>query len=56
VVFQTSIGNITDVLVAGRWKKRSGQLVDDNGQALNLAPLLDRLGASGRKIVQALAL
>ena len=51
VVFQTSLANIDSVMVAGQWKKRHGQLL-----GVDLAPQLEILRASGRKITQALGL
>jgi cytosine/adenosine deaminase-related metal-dependent hydrolase len=51
VVLQASLANIDSVMVAGRWKKRAGRLVD-----VDLAPKLAQLQASGRKIVAALGL
>jgi cytosine/adenosine deaminase-related metal-dependent hydrolase len=51
VVMQTSLANIDSVMVAGRWKKRHGQLL---GVALD-APLA-ALRASGHKIASALGL
>jgi cytosine/adenosine deaminase-related metal-dependent hydrolase len=51
VVMQTSLANIDSVMVAGRWKKRGGRLV-----GVDLAPGLEALRASGRKITQALGL
>ena len=51
VVFQTSIANIDSVMVAGRWRKRGGKLLD-----VDLAPLLKELSASGRRIAGALGL
>jgi cytosine/adenosine deaminase-related metal-dependent hydrolase len=51
VVMQTSLANIDSVMVAGEWKKRSGQLV-----GVDLPPKLAALQASGRKIVAALNL
>lgn len=51
VVMQASIGNIDSVMVAGRWKKRDGRLL-----GVELAPLLQHLTASGRRITQALGL
>jgi cytosine/adenosine deaminase-related metal-dependent hydrolase len=51
VVFQASTGDVDGVMVAGRWKKRDGRLLD-----VDLPPLLERLDASGRKIVGALGL
>jgi hypothetical protein len=50
-MFQASLANIDSVMVAGRWKKRHGQLV-----GVDLRPGLEELRASGRKIVAALGL
>ena len=55
VVFQASLANIDSVMVAGRWKKREGRLLD-KGVGVDLAPKLAALNASGRKIVGALGL
>lgn len=49
VVFQASLANIDSVMVAGRWKKRAGQLL-----GVDLEPHLVALEASGRKIAGAL--
>jgi cytosine/adenosine deaminase-related metal-dependent hydrolase len=51
VVMQASLANIDSVMVAGRWKKRHGQLL-----GVDLAPHLAALQASGQKIARALAL
>ena len=51
VVMQTTLANIDSVMVAGRWKKRHGKLLD-----VDLAPKLAALQASGRKITRALGL
>ncbi|MCG2591691.1 amidohydrolase family protein [Ramlibacter sp. XY19] len=51
VVFQASLANIDSVMVAGQWKKRGGKLV-----GVDLAPGLEELRASGRKITAALGL
>jgi cytosine/adenosine deaminase-related metal-dependent hydrolase len=51
VVFQASLANVDAVMVAGRWKKRAGRLVD-----VDLAPKLAALQSSGRKIAAALGL
>ncbi len=51
VVMQTTLANIDSVMVAGRWRKRHGQLLD-----VNLAPKLAALRASGQKITTALGL
>lgn len=51
VVMQTSLSNIDSVMVAGRWKKRHGRLLN-----VNTEPLLERLRASGQKITKAMGL
>lgn len=51
VVMQTTLANIDSVMVAGRWKKRHGRLLD-----VELAPKLAALQASGLKITTALGL
>lgn len=51
VVMQTSLANIDSVMVAGRWRKRSGRLLD-----VELEPLLQRLSASGQRITRAMGL
>jgi cytosine/adenosine deaminase-related metal-dependent hydrolase len=51
VVMQTTLANFDSVMVAGRWKKRHGRLLD-----VALAPKLAALQASGRKITTALGL
>lgn len=51
VVMQTSLANIDSVMVAGRWQKRHGRLLE-----VALAPKLAALQASGRKITAALGL
>ena len=51
VVMQASLANIDSVMVAGRWKKRGGRLVD-----VDLQRPLAELVASGRKIAAALDL
>lgn len=49
VVMQTTLANIDSVMVAGRWKKRQGRLLD-----VVLAPKLAALQASGKKIMSGL--
>jgi cytosine/adenosine deaminase-related metal-dependent hydrolase len=49
VVLQASLANIDSVMVAGRWKKRGGRLLN-----VDLAPQLAALRRSGEKIAQAL--
>lgn len=51
VVMQASLANIDSVMVAGRWKKRFGTLLE-----VDLAPKLAALRASGAKITDALKL
>ena len=51
VVFQATLANIDSVMVAGRWRKREGRLLEAGVPAL-----LARLAQSGRKITQALGL
>jgi cytosine/adenosine deaminase-related metal-dependent hydrolase len=51
VVFQASLANVDSVMVAGRWKKRAGRLLD-----VELERPLAQLAASGRKIASALGL
>jgi len=51
VVLQTSLANVRDVMVGGRWRKRAGRLIYDG-----LAARLDQLGESGRRIAAALEL
>lgn len=51
LVFQASLANIDSVMVAGRWKKRHGKLLE-----VDLEPGLQALRASGRKIVTALGI
>jgi cytosine/adenosine deaminase-related metal-dependent hydrolase len=51
VVFQASLANVDSVMVAGRWRKRAGRMAD-----VDLAPKLEALRASGRKIAAALGL
>lgn len=51
VVMQTTLANIDSVMVAGRWRKRHGRLLD-----VELAPKLAALRASGQKITTALGL
>jgi cytosine/adenosine deaminase-related metal-dependent hydrolase len=51
VVLQAALSNVDSVMVAGRWKKRGGQLL-----AGDLSADLDKLRASGRKITQAMGI
>jgi cytosine/adenosine deaminase-related metal-dependent hydrolase len=51
IVLQASLANIDSVMVAGRWKKRAGRLLD-----VDLAPQLAALRQSGQKMTQAMGL
>jgi hypothetical protein len=51
VVFQASLANVDSVMVAGKWKKRSGQLLGPD-----LSADLEKLRASGRKITHAMGI
>lgn len=51
VVFQAALSNIDSVMVAGKWKKRAGQLL-----AGDLSADLQELRASGEKITRAMGL
>jgi cytosine/adenosine deaminase-related metal-dependent hydrolase len=51
VVLQAGLANIRDVMVAGQWRKRAGRLLYET-----LAPRLQQLAESGRRIAAALAL
>ncbi|VTU25945.1 Atrazine chlorohydrolase [Variovorax sp. PBS-H4] len=53
VLMQTSLANIDSVMVAGRWRKRHGALVDDHGRALDPQAWLPALQASGRRLAAA---
>jgi cytosine/adenosine deaminase-related metal-dependent hydrolase len=56
VVTQTSLANIDSVMVGGRWRKRHGTLVDDQGHALDPETWLDPLRESARRLTQAIGL
>lgn len=51
VVMQTTLANIDSVMVAGKWRKRQGRLLD-----VELAPKLAALRESGERITRALGL
>jgi cytosine/adenosine deaminase-related metal-dependent hydrolase len=51
VVMQSSLANIESVMVAGRWRKRSGSLLVEG-----LADKVSRLHASGTRILEAMKL
>ncbi|RYY66629.1 MAG: cytosine deaminase, partial [Comamonadaceae bacterium] len=50
VLMQTSLANIDSVMVAGRWRKRHGVLVDEAGRPLDPETWLPALRASGRRL------
>lgn len=50
VLMQTSLLDIDSVMVAGRWRKRRGALVDDAGQPLDPQTWLPALRESGRRL------
>jgi cytosine/adenosine deaminase-related metal-dependent hydrolase len=56
VVTQTSLANIDSVMVAGRWRKRHGDLVDEFGDRLDAETWLEPLRRSGRRLVEAIGL
>jgi cytosine/adenosine deaminase-related metal-dependent hydrolase len=56
VLMQTSLANIDSVMVAGRWRKRNGRLVDDSGQTLDADAWLEPLRASGHRLAAAVGL
>ena len=51
VIMQAGLANVEAVMVAGRWRKRHGCLLADG-----LAPKLDALARSGRRIAEAMGL
>jgi cytosine/adenosine deaminase-related metal-dependent hydrolase len=51
VIMQTSLANIDNVMIAGEWKKKNGQLVD-----VDLKSQIEVLNVSAKKITQALGL
>jgi cytosine/adenosine deaminase-related metal-dependent hydrolase len=52
LLMQTSLANIHSVMVAGRWRKRDGALVDDAGRVLDAEDWLAPLRESGRRLVR----
>jgi hypothetical protein len=50
---QTSLANIDSVMVAGRWRKRGGRLVDERQAVLDPETWLAPLRESGRRLVAA---
>jgi cytosine/adenosine deaminase-related metal-dependent hydrolase len=56
VLMQTSLANVDSVMVAGRWRKRHGELVDDHGRPLDPETWLEPLRLSARRLTQAIGL
>lgn len=52
-LMQTSLANIDSVMVAGRWRKRSGHLVDQQHRVLDPETWLAPLRESGRRLAAA---
>lgn len=52
-LMQTSLANIDSVMVAGRWRKRGGRLVDERQAVLDPETWLAPLRESGRRLVAA---
>ena len=50
VLMQTSLANIDSVMVAGRWRKRHGVLVDDAGRPMDPESWLSALRTSGQRL------
>ncbi len=51
VVMQTSLANIDSVMIAGRWRKRHGALLETD-----MASKLAQLSASGRRVMAGMGL
>ena len=49
LVMQSSLADVDSVMVAGRWRKRDGLLLD-----ASMSRILDELDTSGARIVRAL--
>jgi cytosine/adenosine deaminase-related metal-dependent hydrolase len=56
VVMQTSLANIDSVMVAGRWRKRHGELLDGHGNRLDPETWLEPLRASAHRLTTAIGL
>lgn len=56
VLMQTSLANIDSVMVAGRWRKRNGRLIDDDGRTLDAEGWLAPLRHSGQRLASAVGL
>ena len=52
-LMQTSLANIDSVMVAGRWRKRGGRLIDERQAALDAETWLAPLRDSGRRLAAA---
>jgi len=50
VLMHTSLGNVDSVMVAGRWRKRHGALVDAEGAVIDPESWLPSLRASGQRL------
>lgn len=50
VLMQTSLANIDSVMVAGRWRKRHGALLDEQGRTLDPQSWLPALRESGERL------
>ncbi|MFT5535518.1 MAG: cytosine/adenosine deaminase-related metal-dependent hydrolase [Candidatus Paceibacteria bacterium] len=53
VLMQTSLANIDSVMVAGRWRKRGGQLIDEQGKEHDPESWLAPLRESGHRLTSA---
>jgi cytosine/adenosine deaminase-related metal-dependent hydrolase len=56
VVTQTSLVNIDSVMVAGRWRKRHGELLDEHGNRLDPETWLEPLRESAHRLATAIGL
>jgi cytosine/adenosine deaminase-related metal-dependent hydrolase len=56
VVMQTSLANIDSVMVAGRWRKRHGELLDRDGHRLDPETWLEPLRRSAHRLTTAIGL
>jgi cytosine/adenosine deaminase-related metal-dependent hydrolase len=56
VVMQTSLANIDSVMIAGRWRKRHGELLDVDGRRLDPETWLEPLRRSASRLTTAIGL
>lgn len=56
VVMQTSLANVDSVMIAGRWRKRHGELLDAHGETLDPDTWLGPLRVSGERLTRAIGL